>query len=76
MFGIFGMLLDGSASPREPTTACRANGILRQNLGQRFGELFIKVCNVAATSHAFIAFPEAKASHYTNFDKQLKTKGP
>lgn len=55
MFGIFGMLLDGSASPSEPTTACRANGILRQNLGQRFGELLIKVCNVPATSHVFIA---------------------
>ena len=55
MFGIFGMLLDGSASPSEPTTACRANGILRKNLGQRFGELLIKVCNVPATSHVFIA---------------------
>ena len=55
MFGIFRMLLDGGASPSEPTTACRANGILRQNLGQRFGELLIKVCNVPATSHVFIA---------------------
>src|SRR5262245_48266452 len=43
---VVGVLLDGSASPCEPTTACRANGIFRENLRQCVCELAIECRNV------------------------------
>ena len=46
MFAVPGMLLDGSACPCEPATACWANGIFRENLGQSLRELAIKFRNV------------------------------
>jgi hypothetical protein len=42
MLAVFGMLFDGDASPGEPTTGCRTNGVFGQNVCQRLGELAIK----------------------------------
>src|SRR5450759_4129368 len=52
MFAVVGMFLDGSTSPSEPATACRANGIFRENFGQRIRELVIKCRNVGVVYHA------------------------
>ena len=42
------MLLDGSACTCEAATACRANGIFRENLRQRVRELIVKCRYVGA----------------------------
>ena len=60
MLAVVGMLLDSCASPSEPATACRANGIFRENFGQRIRELVIKCRNVGAASLAFFASPEGQ----------------
>ena len=39
------------AVPRKPATACRSNGILRENLRQCVRELTIKCRNVVAATH-------------------------
>jgi hypothetical protein len=51
MLAVFGMLFDGDASPGEPTTGCRTNGVFGQNVSQRLGELAIKRRNVCAATH-------------------------
>ena len=65
------MLFDCSAGPGKAAPPSGANGVFRKNLGQCFGELFIKFCNVPVTSHVFIAFPEAQTRHYIGFDSKL-----
>jgi|SRR5450830_92662 hypothetical protein len=57
MFAVIGMLFDGSASPSKSSTACQANGIFRENFGQRIRELMIKCRNVGAASHAITLWP-------------------
>jgi len=57
MFGVFGMFLGGSARPGKSPAACRANGVFRENLGQRIRELLIEDRNVGAAGHGFIACP-------------------
>src|SRR5450759_429578 len=59
MFAVVGMFLDGGASPSKSSTACRANGIFRKDLGQRIRELVIKCRNVGTANHVVIAFREA-----------------
>lgn len=59
MLGVVGMLLNGSARPRKPSTTRRANGVLRKNFGQRIRELLIKYRYVGVGGHVFAAFPEA-----------------
>jgi hypothetical protein len=51
MLAVFRVLLDGGARPGEPTTRCRTNGVFRQNVSQRLGELAIKRRNVCAATH-------------------------
>src|ERR1019366_6032801 len=58
MFAVVGMLLDGSASPSKSSTACRANGIFRENLSQCVRELKIKCRNVGPANHAITPTPE------------------
>jgi hypothetical protein len=52
MLVIFGVLLDGSASPCESATSCWANGIFREHFRQRVRELMIKCRNVGVATHA------------------------
>jgi hypothetical protein len=54
------MPLDGSARPRKPSPPRGANGIFRQNFGQRIRELLIEYGNVGAASHVFIACSKAE----------------
>jgi len=51
MLAVVGLLHDGSASPCESATPCRANGIFRENLRQRIRELTIMCRNISVTSH-------------------------
>ena len=67
MFAVVGMFLDGGASPSKSSTACRANGIFRKDLGQRIRELVIKCRNVGAASHVFFALPRVRTRHYIGF---------
>jgi hypothetical protein len=48
---LYWMLFHGSASPGEPTTGCRTNGVFGQSVCQRLGELAIKRRNVCAATH-------------------------
>src|ERR1035437_7632918 len=51
MLAVIGVLLDGSTSPCESATACRTNGIFRENFRQSVRELTIKCRNVGAATH-------------------------
>jgi len=51
---VIGVLFDGSASPCESTTACRADSIFRENLPQCVRELAIKCRNVGAAAHDYL----------------------
>jgi hypothetical protein len=51
MLAVIRMLLDGNTTSREAATACRANGIFRENFRQCFRELAIKSRNVWAATH-------------------------
>ena len=51
MLAVFRMLFHGSASPGEPTTGCRTNGVFGQNVCQCLGKLAIKRRNVCTATH-------------------------
>src|SRR5262249_35020971 len=51
VLGIFGMLFDGSASPGKPSAPSGTHRVFRKDLGQCFGELFIKNGNDGGGGH-------------------------